>query len=147
MVRNPFEDLCEEEEEGSKSEKDSNTADTEPTESRIMVEYMKLIQELFIEMQGGQVFLGAYMESTLESTVDTALNNLNLEDFPALWRVRAQLAVKGQDLKLNVIFQSQITAMAGMLNLYLDPQLSFKWWDASLIVAKLMGKGIQDRNK
>ena len=147
MVRNPFEDLCEEEEEGSKSEKDSSTADTEPTESKIMVEYMKLIQELFIEMQGGQVFLGAYMESTLESTVDTALNNLNLEDFPALWRVRAQLAVKDQDPKLNVIFQSQIKAMAGMLNLYLDPQLSFKWWDASLIVAKSMGKGIQDRNK
>ena len=93
------------------------------------------------------MFLGAYMESTLESTVDTALNNLNLEDFPALWRVRAQLAVKDQDPKLNVIFQSQIKAMAGMLNLYLDPQLSFKWWDASLIVAKLMGKGIQDRNK
>ena len=88
------------------------------------------------------MFPGAYTESTPELTVDTALDNLNLEDFPALQRVRAQLAVKGRDLKLDVIFQSRITAMASVLNLYLDPQLSFKWRDASLIVAKLIGKGI-----
>ena len=147
MVRNPLEDLCKEEEEESKFEKDSSTADTEPTKSRIMAEHMKLIQELLMELQGGQMFLGAYRESTLELTVNTALNNLNLEDFPALQRVRAQLTVKGQDLKLDVIFWSWITAMAGVLNLYLDPQLSFKWQDASLIVAKSMGKGIQDGNK
>ena len=104
MVRNPFEDLCKEEEEESKFEKDSSTADTEPTKSRIMAEHMKLIQELLMELQGGQMFLGAYRESTLELTVNTALNNLNLEDFPALQRVRAQLTVKGQDLKLDVIF-------------------------------------------
>ena len=30
MVRNPFKDLCEEEEEELKSEKDLSTADTEP---------------------------------------------------------------------------------------------------------------------
>ena len=108
---------------------------------------MKLVQELLMELRGGQMFPGAYMESTPELTVDTALNNLNLEDFPALRRVRAQLAVKGQDPKLDVIFRSRITAMAGVLNLYLDPQLSFKWRDASLIVAKSMGKGIQDGNK
>ena len=46
------------------------------------------------------MFPGAYAELT----VDTALNNLNLEDFLALRRARAQLTVKGQDLKLNVIF-------------------------------------------
>ena len=147
MVRNPLKDLHEEEKEESNSEKDSSTADTEPTESRIMVEHMKLVQELLMELQGGQMYLGAYMESTLELTVNTALNNLNLEDFPALWRAWVQLTVKGQDPKLDVIFWSWITAMAGVLNLYLDSQLSFKWWDASLIVAKLMGKGIQDGNK
>ena len=52
-----------------------------------MAEHMRLIQELLMEVQGGQ--MSAYMEST----VDAALNNLNLEDFPALGR--AQLAVKG----------------------------------------------------
>ena len=106
MVRNPFKDLCEEEEEELKSEKDLSTADTEPTESGITAEHMKLIQELLMELQGGQMFLGAYTESTPESTVNTALNNLNLEDFPLLWRARAQLTVKGWDLRLDVIFQS-----------------------------------------
>ena len=67
---------------------------------------MKLVQELLMELRGGQMFLGAYTESTPESTVNTALNYLNLEDFPALWRARAQLTVKGQDLKLDVIFRS-----------------------------------------
>ena len=104
MVRNPFEDLHKEEEEELKSVKDLSTADTEPAESGIMVEHMKLVQELLMELCGGQMFLGAYTESTLESTVDAALNDLNLEDFPALWRARVQLAVKGQDPKLNVIF-------------------------------------------
>ena len=104
MVRNPFKDLHKEEEEESKSEKDSSTADTEPTESRITVEHVKLVQELLMELQGGQMFLGAYMESTPELIVNTALNNLNLEDFPALQRVRVQLAVKGWDPKLDVIF-------------------------------------------
>ena len=80
---------------------------------------------------------------TLESATDSALNGLNFKNFPALWRVRAQLAVKSCDPKLDVIFQSQITAMVGVLNLYLDPQLSYTWCEASLIVAKLMGKGIQ----
>ena len=97
-------DLHEEEKEESNSEKDSSTADTEPTESRVMVEHMKLVQELLMELQGGLMYLGAYMESTLELSVNTALNNLNLEDFPALWRAWVQLTVKGQDPKLNVIF-------------------------------------------
>ena len=33
--------------------------------------------------------------------------------------------------------------MVGILNLYLDPELSYTWREASLIVAKLMGTGIQ----
>ena len=97
MVRNPFEDLREEEEEESKSEKDLSTADTELAESRITMEHMKLVQEFLMELQGGH-------ESTPESTVNAALNNSNLENFPAFQRVRAQLTVKGWDPKLNVIF-------------------------------------------
>ena len=49
-VRNPFEDLHKEEEEESKSEKDLSTADTEPAESRITAEHMKLVQELLMEL-------------------------------------------------------------------------------------------------
>ena len=35
------------------------------------------------------------------------------------------------------------TAMVGVLNLYLDPELSYTWHEASLIIAKSMGTGIQ----
>ena len=92
-----FKDLHQEEAEGSKSERDLGTADTEP-ESRITVEHMKLIQELLMRLQEGQ------RESAPESTVNTALNDLNLRDFPSLWRVRVQFVVQDQDPKLDVIF-------------------------------------------
>ena len=52
--------------------------------------------------------------------------------------------VKGHNPKLDVIFQSQMTAMASVLNLYLNLLLTFKWWDASLIITKSVGKGIQE---
>ena len=107
---------------------------------------MQLIQELLMELRQGQS-PQAPIETMPESTVDVALNELNIENFPALWRARAQLTVKGHNPKLDVVFWSWITAMAVVLNQYLDPQLSFKWWDASLIIAKSMGKGIWDGNK
>ena len=66
-------------------------------------------------------------DTTPESATDSALNSLIFKDFPALQRARAQLAVKDHDLKLDVIFWSQITAMAGMLNLYLDSQLLYTY--------------------
>ena len=69
MVKNTSQNLCVEEEEGSKSERDSSTADTEPTESGIMAEHMKLIQKMLMRLQEGQ------MESTPESTVDIAWND------------------------------------------------------------------------
>jgi len=52
----------------------------------------------------------------------------------------ASLAVKSKDSKLDVIFRSRIVAMVGTLNLYLDPQLTFTWQQASVLVAKSNGK-------
>ena len=46
----------------------------------------------------------APIETMPESTVDVALNELNIENFPALWRARAQLTVKGHNPKLDVVF-------------------------------------------
>ena len=122
-VRNPFEDLLKEEDEASESEKDLSRAGTDPTDSfmssRIMVECMQLIQELLMELQPGQS-PQAPMVTMPELTVNIALDELNIENFPALWRARAKLTVKGCDPKLDVVFISQIT-MSGVLNLYLDP--------------------------
>jgi hypothetical protein len=61
--------------------------------------------------------------------------------------VRARLAVKAKDPKLDVTFRARITAMVGTLNLYLDPELSYTWREASLIAAKSQGVGIRNGSK
>ena len=37
--------------------------------------------------------------------------------------------------------------MVGTLNLYLDPELQYTWWEASLVAAKSMGTGIKNGSK
>ena len=64
---------------------------------------MQLVQELLMELQQGQS-PQAPMETMPELTVDMALNELNIENFLALQRARAQLAVKGCNPKHDVVF-------------------------------------------
>ncbi|KAJ7135531.1 hypothetical protein C8R46DRAFT_1014739 [Mycena filopes] len=77
-----------------------------------------------------------------ETGADRVLNQLNYTNFPALRRAAASLNVKGKDKKLDVVFRARITAMAGVLNLYLDPELSYTWRQASMIVAKSQDHGV-----
>ena len=74
--------------------------------------------------------------------MDQTLDHMNYRDFPTLRRAKAALTVKVKDKKLDVVFRSCITAMVGTCNLYLDPELSYTWWEASLVVAKSQGSGI-----
>ena len=67
---------------------------------------------------------------------ETALNTLSYRDFPKLRQAQASLAVKSKDKKLDVVFRSQITGMLATLNLYLDPELTYTWRQASLLAAK-----------
>ena len=78
---------------------------------------------------------------------DAVLNVLNYQDFPTLCHVREKLVIKAKDSILDVTFWSQIVSMVGTLNLYLDPELSYMWQDASLIVTKSQGLGIQNGSK
>ena len=48
-----------------------------------------------------------------------------------------------KDVKIDVTFRARITAMVGTLNLYLDPEMSYTWRQASVVVAKLQGKGVR----
>jgi hypothetical protein len=41
-----------------------------------------------------------------------------------------------------VFFRSRITGMVGTLNLYLDPELSYSWQEASFLVSKTAGHGM-----
>ncbi|PPQ70445.1 hypothetical protein CVT26_013939 [Gymnopilus dilepis] len=60
----------------------------------------------------------------------------------SLRRARAALTVKCKDKKLDVLFRGRLTGMVGTLNLYLDPQLSYTWREASLIASKSQGHGV-----
>ncbi|KAF7378025.1 hypothetical protein MSAN_00226400 [Mycena sanguinolenta] len=75
------------------------------------------------------------------SGVDRVLNQLNYTHFPALRRAVAFLTIKSKDKTFDVFFRARITAMVGILNLYLDPELSYTWREASMIVAKSQGHG------
>jgi hypothetical protein len=77
-----------------------------------------------------------------EDISDSALNRLSIKNFPELRHARVKLQVKAKDPKLDVFFRARITAMAGTLNLYLDPETSYTWREASLVVAKSQGHGI-----
>ncbi|KAF8150577.1 hypothetical protein B0H34DRAFT_801519 [Crassisporium funariophilum] len=77
-----------------------------------------------------------------EDQTDGLLNALSYKDFPQLRRARAKLSIKGKDKLLNIFFRSRITGMVGTLNLYLDPELSYTWRQASLLASKAAGHGM-----
>lgn len=76
-----------------------------------------------------------------ETSTDRALNQLNYKNFPALRRALAKLTLKSKDKKVDVVLRARITAMSGTLNLYLDPEVSYSWRQASLVVSKSQGHG------
>ncbi|KAF7330951.1 hypothetical protein MVEN_02435000 [Mycena venus] len=95
------------------------------------------LKELLEAIQDGSQIL----DPTPETATDHSLNQLNHKDFPTLRRAAASLSVKSKDKKLDVFFRARITAMAATLNLYLDSQLSYTWWEASMIVSRSQGHG------
>lgn len=113
--------------------------------AQITDEQKQHVDKLLAELHNGQC--PQDFDKGHENTTDTTLNALNYKDFPALQRACAQLAVKAKDPKLDVTFQARITAMVGTLNPYMDPELSYTWREASLIVAKSQGVGIRNGSK
>lgn len=83
------------------------------------------------------------MDNSPPTESDTVLDQLNYKDLPNLRHAREELSVKAKDKKLDVFFRARITGMVGILNLYLDPQLSYTWREASLIVSKSQGHGVK----
>ena len=76
-----------------------------------------------------------------ETTLDAELNKLSYLDFKGLHKACAKLTVKSKDKMLNVVFWGCITAMLGVINLYMSFELSYTWWEASLVVLKSQGQG------
>ena len=73
---------------------------------------------------------------------DAALNCLNIKDLPKLRRAQGKLVLHSTDKHLDICLRSRITAMVGTLNLYLDPEASYTWCQASLVASKVQGHGV-----
>ncbi|KAG1765350.1 hypothetical protein EDD22DRAFT_845462 [Suillus occidentalis] len=96
------------------------------------------IQKMLEDIWNGQ----PPCDDSPETFTDSVLNAMDYKDFPALCHARTKIAVSSKDKKLDVVFRSRITAMLGALNLYLDPELSYGWHEASLVASKSLGQGI-----
>ncbi|KAG6871717.1 hypothetical protein C0992_010438, partial [Termitomyces sp. T32_za158] len=99
--------------------------------------WQKEVEKLLQELRDGKL----PTDDTGPSIIDDELNLMNYKDFPALQRACAALMIKSKDKKLDVVFRARITAMVGVLNLYLHPELSYTWHEASMIVSRSEGKG------
>jgi hypothetical protein len=58
-----------------------------------------------------------------------------------LQQVSKKLVLKSGDKTLDIVVCAHISAMVGILNLYLDPDLSYTWRKALIIVSKAQGCG------
>ena len=74
------------------------------------------------------------------SAADSSLNLWN--DRPALHAACVKLSERAKEKSLDVILRARITAMVGVLNLYLNSELGYSWRKASLVVAKARDQGI-----
>ena len=64
-----------------------------------------------------------------------------LRDHVMLSSAQERLLLQSKDKLLGVVFQARMSAMVGLINLFLDPQLSYTWREASMIVIKAEGNG------
>ena len=64
--------------------------------------------------------------------VDSVLNLLR--DHKVLSAAQEKLQRKSQDKTLDVFFQVCISAMVGVLNIFLDPELQYIWRKASMVI-------------
>jgi hypothetical protein len=94
----------------------------------------RAVQVLLDDLRRGR----APVDDSAPAPVDKALDLLH--DHAALSRARKRL--QSDEKSLDVIFRARVTAMIGVLNLFLDPGLSYTWREASMVVAKAQGHGV-----
>ena len=119
----------------SATESQTSPSDTRDTNTPPSPTARETVAELLRQLRRGC----CPKDDSPETDTDQLLNGLCYKDFPGLRRARAKLTVKSKDKKIDVFFRSRITSMVATLNLYLDPELTYSWRDASLIAAKASG--------
>ena len=131
--------MREEEEESSESFKDTSGSDRGDDGHSIAVApdanvTQRAVQELFENLCNRQAPLDESTPTSADSALDLLCNHA------ALLKARDSLVSQNQDKlaksQIDVIFCARISAMIGVLNLFLDPELSYNWREASIVVAK-----------
>jgi len=102
------------------------------------VEQYDAVEKLLRDLRNGDI----PKDYTPGTQNDTALNCLSIMDFPKLSQALGKLVLSSKDKHLDVVLRSRITAMVGTLNLYLDPEASYTWRQASLVTSKVQGHGV-----
>jgi hypothetical protein len=116
------------------SREDGGHAETEDKAVSDANGTQRAIQTLLENLRRGR----ASVDESPLAPVDSALDLLR--DHAALSRARERLQSQAKAEKsLDVIFRARISDMIGILNLFLDPGLSYTWRESSLIVAKAQG--------
>jgi hypothetical protein len=118
---------------GSESVAESRASDRLGATNDTQVQVDRMLENL----RGGQ----RPQDDSVETITDAELNKLSYQDFPNLRRARAKLTVFSKDKKIDVVFRARLTAMVSALNLYLDPELSYTWREASMLVSKSQNQG------
>jgi hypothetical protein len=94
------------------------------------------------------VLRGPSKESEVLSILESTKHSPELwKDWEALSKALAKLVEQSCDLQLDITLHACLTRMKGVLNIYLDPNLSYGWTDASLMVAKVEGHGVKQAHK
>jgi len=128
----------EEESEGTVSEmreEDGGHAEAAVKETPDANGTQRAIQELLMNLRRGR----APPDKSPETPADAALDLLR--DRAVLLQAQKRLTLQSQDKALDVVFRARVSAMIGILNIFLDPELPYTWRKASMIVAKAQGHG------
>ena len=132
--RESFKDLHEEEEESESETENGGELRCRETEAsdqpvfNMTREMQQMIQNLWDGVRP--------QDNGMDTMSDAKLNELSYLDFKGLHKACAKLTVKLKDKMLDVVFWGCITAMVGVINLYMSSEFSYTWQEASLVVSK-----------
>ena len=131
-----YEHLWEEEEEDSQEESDSPSVNPPPELTTITPEQQEQVENLLSELQVGKW----PTDNIAQVASDISLSLLNDWNFlhcnEHTWNSPSK-----ERSQYWCCLQVCIRAMAGAINFYLDPKLSYTWQEASLLVTKSQGHG------
>lgn len=134
VIEQSVEALSDNEEDVSKN----GSEDEEENNNTIHMEARNVVEGVLEDLHQRRMDTGSTVEP--RSAADRTLDLWN--DRTALHTACAKLSERSKQKNLDIILRARITAMVGVLNLYLDSGLGYSWRSASLVVAKAWSQGV-----